>query len=155
MNEDRETIIEQLREAGCRITKQRLVILDCILNGDPSCCKEIYAEAAKIDSNIGSATVYRMINTLEEIGVINRKNMYQVDCSNCARKDSEDCEGICDKEIQPGCGACAGGCETNVVVTLSDNSKVILNRAELTEVLTAGLAAQGRLEGKNITRVAL
>ena len=155
MNEDRETIIEQLREAGCRITKQRLVILDCILNGDPSCCKEIYAEAAKIDPNIGSATVYRMINTLEEIGVINRKNMYQVDCSNCAKRDAEDCEGACDKEIQPGCGACAGGCETNVVVTLSDNSKIVLSRTELKEVLKAGLEAQGKLEGKSVIRVVL
>ncbi|MBR1623940.1 MAG: transcriptional repressor, partial [Pseudobutyrivibrio sp.] len=79
-NEQRELIISQLRESGCRITKQRLTILDIILNGDPSCVKEIYREASKIDKNIGSATVYRMVNTLEEIGVINRKNMYQVDC---------------------------------------------------------------------------
>ena len=82
-DEQKELIIQQLREAGCRITKQRLVILDIILNSDPSCCKEIYREAAKIDKNIGAATVYRMVNTLEEIGVLNRKNMYQVDCTSC------------------------------------------------------------------------
>ena len=67
--EEKELIIQQLRDAGCRITKQRLAILDIILNQDPSCCKEIYREAVKVDKNIGSATVYRMVNTLEEIGV--------------------------------------------------------------------------------------
>ena len=76
--QQRDLIVQQLRDAGCRITKQRLTVLDIILNSDPSCVKEIYREAVKVDKNIGSATVYRMVNTLEEIGVINRKNMYQV-----------------------------------------------------------------------------
>lgn len=74
----KERIIEQLRAVGCRITKQRLMLLDIILEEDCSCCKEIYYKALKLDEKIGSATVYRMINTLEEIGAINRKNMYQI-----------------------------------------------------------------------------
>ena len=52
--------------------------VDIILEGDFSCCKEIYYRAMEQDSKIGTATVYRMINTLEEIGVISRKNMYKV-----------------------------------------------------------------------------
>lgn len=148
--EQRDIIIQQLRESGCRITKQRLTILDIILNSDPSCVKEIYREAVKIDKNIGSATVYRMVNTLEEIGVINRKNMYQVDCSSCANLcEDADCDEGC-----PG-GTCAA-CETNVVVTLDDDTKLVIGREELTRILEAGLHAMGRVEsGKKIARLAM
>ena len=84
----KDIIIEKLREQGCRITKQRLVLLDIILSEECSCCKEIYYNASKLDSRIGSATVYRMINTLEEIGAISRKNMYKVACGeNCMKEN--------------------------------------------------------------------
>ena len=56
-----------------------MVLLDIILNENCSSCKEIYYKASRIDSRIGTATVYRMINTLEEIGAINRRNMYKID----------------------------------------------------------------------------
>ena len=75
----RELVIQKLKEQGCRITKQRMVLLDIILNENCSSCKEIYYKASRIDSKIGTATVYRMINTLEEIGAINRRNMYKID----------------------------------------------------------------------------
>ena len=42
----KEIVIQRLREQGCRITKQRLMLLDVILNEDCSCCKEIYYRAA-------------------------------------------------------------------------------------------------------------
>ena len=45
-----------------------------------------FTEHRKQDSRIGVATVYRMINALEEIGAISRKNMYKVECT-------ENCEG--------------------------------------------------------------
>lgn len=75
----REIVIQRLKEQGCRITKQRMVLLDIILNENCSSCKEIYYKASRIDSRIGTATVYRMINTLEEIGAISRRNMYKID----------------------------------------------------------------------------
>ena len=62
----KDMIIERLREQGCRITRQRQLILDIILAEECSCCKEIYYKASKLDHKIGSATVYRMINTIEE-----------------------------------------------------------------------------------------
>ena len=76
----REYIIRKLKERGCRITRQRLIILDIILQEDCSCCKEIYYKASREDAKIGFATVYRMVNMLEEIGAISRKNMYKVAC---------------------------------------------------------------------------
>ena len=75
----KEQIIEKLKENGCRITKQRKMLIDIILENECSSCKEIYYKASRIDSKIGTATVYRMINTLEEIGAINRRNMYKID----------------------------------------------------------------------------
>ena len=33
----KEIVIQRLREQGCRITKQRLMLLDVILNEDCSC----------------------------------------------------------------------------------------------------------------------
>ena len=66
----REMIIQKLKESGCRITKQRLMLLDIILEEDCSCCKEIYFKASKVDPKIGVATVYRMVNAMEDIGAI-------------------------------------------------------------------------------------
>ncbi len=147
-NEQRQQILQQLREAGCRITKQRMIILDIILNGEPSCVKEIYREAIKQDKNIGTATVYRMVNTLEEIGVINRKNMYQVDCSSCELHcDDEDCDGDC-------MGECAN-CETRIVVTLDDDSKIVIDRNELQDLLQVALQAKGRINNQKISRLAM
>ena len=82
----KELILQKLKEQGCRITRQRLMLLDIILEEDCSCCKEIYYKASKKDAGIGSATVYRMVNMLEEIGAISRKNMYKIDCSPQCRK---------------------------------------------------------------------
>ena len=76
--EQKQIIINRLKEDGCRITKQRLMLLDIILEDECSSCKEIYYRATKKDPTIGTATVYRMINTLDEIGAISRKNMYKV-----------------------------------------------------------------------------
>lgn len=69
---------QEIKRTRMQDYRQRMLILDIILEGDFSCCKEIYYRAMEQDSKIGTATVYRMINTLEEIGVISRKNMYKV-----------------------------------------------------------------------------
>ncbi len=78
LEEKKERIVNRLREEGLRITKQRLMLLDIILEEECASCKEIYYKAVKLDSGIGSATVYRMVNILEEIGAIDRKNMFKI-----------------------------------------------------------------------------
>lgn len=72
----KEMIIDKLRHQGCRITKQREVLLDVILEEECTSCKEIYYRASRMDNTIGIATVYRTVNKLEEIGVIRRGNIY-------------------------------------------------------------------------------
>lgn len=76
--EQRDKIISELKSRGYRITKQRRLLIDIILDEECSCCKEIFYRAHDKDSSIGIATVYRMIKTLEEIGAIDRRNMYRV-----------------------------------------------------------------------------
>lgn len=77
----KRAIVEKMREKGCRITKQRITILDVILEHECASCKEICYYVAKEDEGIGQATVYRMLNVLEDAGVISRKNMYRIDSS--------------------------------------------------------------------------
>lgn len=74
-----EVVLRELRKQGKRITGQRRVILDIILSQDWENCKDIYYEALKKDSSIGIATVYRMLDTLEEIGILQKRCSYYVD----------------------------------------------------------------------------
>ena len=127
----KEMILTKLKEKGCRITKQRLTLIDIILENDCSCCKEIYYKAAKEDQSIGTATVYRMVNTLEEIGAISRKNMYKVVYGkDCPMED-----------------ACT--------VTLDDNTTHHLSAKNWNAVILAGLQSCGYVEDQNIVSVAV
>ena len=71
-------VIEEMRKKGCRITKQRKLIVDIIMNNEFTSCKEIYYRVIKEDPTIGMATVYRMINQLEEMNVIRRIERIEV-----------------------------------------------------------------------------
>lgn len=117
----KENIIQKLKERGCRITKQRLMLLDIILEEDCSCCKEIYYKASRLDDRIGTATVYRMVNTLEEIGAISRKNMYKVSCSM----------------------DCAADCGHACTIELEDGSKLQFSEQKMSQIIQSGLAACG------------
>lgn len=125
----KDMIIELLKENGCRITKQRLLLLDVILENDCSCCKEIYYKASSIDRSIGTATVYRMINKLEEIGAINRKNMYKLACSDTC-------------EIENAC-----------TIELDDNTVYQFSAKNWYNVIKEGLKVCGYLNTQNIQNV--
>lgn len=70
-----EFVISLLKDRGFRITKQRKLIIDIILSSDGASCKEIYHKVVTKDSSVGSATVYRMIRLLEDIGVLKHIDM--------------------------------------------------------------------------------
>lgn len=74
-------IIERLKANGKRITKQRITMIDIIMNNDFHNLKELYFEIEKIDPTIGQATVYRMVTTLEELGAIKRVQGYIRECN--------------------------------------------------------------------------
>ena len=78
VQEKKSYILQELRKNGCRITNQRQLLIDIILQDECYCCKEIYYQAIKKDTTIVMATVYRMVKTLEETGLIKRKNLYRI-----------------------------------------------------------------------------
>ena len=84
----RDMIHEPLREQASRITSHRQLILVIILEEDCSCCKEIYYKVQEKDKKVGPATIYRMVNMLEKIGAISRKNMYRISgCETCCQEN--------------------------------------------------------------------
>lgn len=97
VSREKEDIINLLRKNGFRITKQRQLILDIVFTHECTCCKEIYYEALAKDSSIGIATVYRMINTLTDLGVfqpaVSYKQMYQTSAQNAVEHSYTSCEG--------------------------------------------------------------
>lgn len=113
ISREKDAILELLRENGFRITKQRKLILDIIFTHECTCCKEIYYEALAKDSSIGIATVYRMINTLTDLGVLQTavpyKNMYQDSARNCTQ------------EYHISCGGCRIVMENKKVVEFTDS----------------------------------
>ena len=125
----KENIIEKLRERGCRITKQRQILLDVILKEECSCCKEIYFLAARKDPNIGMATIYRMINLLEEMGALKRKRAYR----------------ICDEETMV--NICS--------IRLDDHTNVRLDGEKLRQVIERGMESCGYLNNRRVRSISV
>lgn len=92
-----DDILTLLKERGHRLTEQRRLIVDVIANEEYSCCKEVYFLAHKRDSSIGIATVYRMINLLEDIGAISRKNIQKTSCNGRCCDMKGGCTVVTDK----------------------------------------------------------
>ena len=69
----KKEIMEQLRNQGFRITRQRKLLIDIILGEACSCCKEVYVLASKRDPGIGMATVYRTVDALERVGALKQR----------------------------------------------------------------------------------
>ena len=125
----KEIVIQKLREYGCRITKQRQLLLDVILKQECTSCKEMYYIASSMDPAIGMATVYRMVSTLEEIGVFSRKNMYKISCGMTCNKEN----------------ACT--------IEFEDKTFCQLNAKNWYQVISEGLKVCGYGDGKRVTSV--
>ena len=128
-NMQRSAIMNRLRQAGCRITKQRKIILDIILQEECTCCKEIYFLASTRDPNIGMATIYRMINLLEEIGALKRKRAYR----------------ICNEESPV--HICS--------VKLDDYTSIRLDGEKLRQVIEKGMESFGYLHDRRVRSISM
>ncbi|MBO5260155.1 MAG: transcriptional repressor [Agathobacter sp.] len=125
----KEMVLQKLRERGCRITKQRQLILGVILEEECISCKEIFYKAHTIDSTIGAATVYRMVSLLEDLGVFSRKNMYKISCGMDCNKEN----------------AC--------MIEFEDSTVCQLSAKKWYQVISEGLKACGYGEGKKVASV--
>ena len=115
---EKDKILRRLRESGMRVTRQRELILDVVLEQECTSCKEIYYRASKKDKNIGIATVYRMVNVLSELGVFGDNFPYRLDC------------GL--KDQRKGCR-----------IILKDRSEVELNGEEWNRILEEAVCQKG------------
>ncbi|MDY5775181.1 MAG: transcriptional repressor [Lachnospiraceae bacterium] len=130
MENNKKEIIDCLREQGFRITKQREILIDIILQENFSCCKEVYYLALKKDPGIGIATVYRTMDALEKIGALNRENAYRV-----CRENNDGCFGY--------------------LIELEDKSTVRLNYCDVERIIEEGIKQNGLSEGQKIKNITL
>ena len=121
----KEHILQKLKEKGYRLTKQRVTVIDIILKFDCCSCKEILYRTSKINKSIGSATIYRTLNMLEEIGAIHRRSIYEFSALK----------------------------EEGVLVILENGSELHLSSEEWNKVTQKGLEICGYLNGEKIISI--
>ena len=124
----KSVILERFRKNGGRVTRQRELLIDIILQGSCTSCKEIYVLASKKDPGIGIATVYRMIRSLEELGALKRKNTYQI-----YEQEYEEVE--------------------TCIIQLEDDYVVKLDEASLKQIVEKGMKACGCMNKKKVKQV--
>lgn len=127
----RDEVIQKLRDRNYRITKQRLLLIDIILEDSLPSCKEIYYKASKIDRHIGMATVYRVINILEDIGAISRNSVYKICCSDKCKK-----EKVC-------------------IIELDNHKMFDLSEKNLKQVIKCGMEACGYADKEKIRKITI
>lgn len=123
----KDQILQQFRQKGLRITRQRRLILDIVFEHECTCCKEIYYQALKKDKNVGIATVYRMVNALTDLGVLKVHAPYRP----------------------------SGGCENGCRVVLKDQAVVEFAPEEWHRILSDALQKKGYAGEAEIEKVIL
>jgi Fur family ferric uptake transcriptional regulator len=64
---------QALRDAGLRVTQQRMVLLSILMDSaDHPNADELLARARAVDDSVSLATVYRTLSALEEAGLIRK-----------------------------------------------------------------------------------
>ncbi|VBB08365.1 ferric-uptake regulator [Lucifera butyrica] len=71
-----EEIIQKLRERGCKITPQRRIVIQSLLKLDKFItAQEIYSDIKRDNPDVGLDTIYRNLNLLVGMGVVNQVNL--------------------------------------------------------------------------------
>ena len=64
---------QALRDAGLRVTPQRMVLLSILMgSADHPNADELLARARAVDDSVALATVYRPLSALEEAGLMRK-----------------------------------------------------------------------------------
>lgn len=125
---EKDTILKQLKANGGRITRQRKILIDIILEKEFTNCKEIYYDVSKILPGIGMATIYRTIRALEEAGALCKSNIYRRKAQEPVK--AEEC-----------------------LVCLEDDTLIRLDASSLNSVIEKGMEEKGYLNGKRVRTV--
>ncbi|RWR15452.1 Fur family transcriptional regulator [Paenirhodobacter populi] len=73
MPNDSSEFVQALREAGLKVTQQRVALLATLMEStDHPNAEEIFVRVRALDDSVSLATVYRTLSTLEEAGLVQR-----------------------------------------------------------------------------------
>lgn len=67
-----DEVLRKLEASGLRMTVQRRHIIEILTSSQCTSPKELWYEAKQYVPDLGIATVYRLINRLEQIGVLSK-----------------------------------------------------------------------------------
>lgn len=73
MAADVEEFAQALRDAGLRVTQQRMLLLSLLMGADdhPN-AEDLLARAKAVDDSVSLATVYRTLSSLEDAGLVRK-----------------------------------------------------------------------------------
>lgn len=127
----KEYLLKKMKDQGMRITEQRSLLLDILLEDNCTSCKEIYYKALKKNPEIGMATIYRMLDLLEELGVVEKKNR----CQLINRQHLEN--------------------QMTCKVVSEEGTDCELSEQSFLEVLESGLNEKGYIKGEKIKKIVI
>ncbi len=109
-SERKEQLRRRLASAGCRMTPQRLAILDALVQpGRHPTAEAVYADVLRVNPTTSLATVYKTVDTLKAMGELRELDLGlgrahydahdptehpHVVCTGCGRVDDVRIEGI-------------------------------------------------------------
>jgi len=74
-----ESLTDRMRAKGLRMTSQRLILAELLENADEHLdAEKVYQLARRKDPKIHRATVYRTLNTLKKLGLIDELDLMHV-----------------------------------------------------------------------------
>jgi len=74
-----QTLLERMRDRGLRITHQRQILADLLESADDHLDADaVYDLARRRDPSIHRATVYRTLNTLKKLGLVDELDLMHV-----------------------------------------------------------------------------
>ena len=77
--EQREKLVDRMRNRGLRLTQQRLILARLLEQADDHLdAEEVFRRARTMDPNIHRATVYRTLNTLKRLGLVDELDLMHV-----------------------------------------------------------------------------
>jgi Fe2+ or Zn2+ uptake regulation protein len=114
-------ILEKLRDKGCKITPQRRIIIQSLIKFDKfPTALELCNDIRETDPEIGMDTVYRTLNLLVDMGIVNQINLpgkdvkvfeltleghhHHLVCLSCGAADCLDYCPVDEKKLQKAAG---------------------------------------------------
>jgi len=115
-------ILEKLRDKGCKITSQRRVMIQSLLNFDKfPTALELFNDIRETNPEIGLDTVYRNLNLLVDMGIVEQINLpgkdvkvfeltleahhHHLVCLSCGEANCLHYCPVNDKELQKAAGS--------------------------------------------------